>query len=98
MKHRKDVRKDQMMSDAPVTRQPVPRPRWNDYQAVQRATMNHSSSILQNAPSVSQTGSRPANQSVKRAGRSPSPSDSDSTCYTQLTKTEATQNTKLDPN
>lgn len=31
-----------------------------------RATMNHSSSVLQNTTSVSQTESRPANQSVER--------------------------------
>lgn len=53
------------MSDVPMTRQPVPRPRWNDYQVVQRATMNHPSSILQNAPSLSQRVS----QSVSQAGR-----------------------------
>lgn len=36
-----------MMSDVPMTRQPVPRPRWNDYQVVRRAAMNHPSSLLQ---------------------------------------------------
>lgn len=64
---------EQTMSDVPVTRQPVPRPRWNDYQVVRRAAMNHASSILQNAPSLSQTASQPvnqlANQSVRQAGR-----------------------------
>lgn len=70
------------MSDAPVTRRAVPRPRWNDYQAVQRASVNHPSSILQNAPSVSQTASQPISQSGRQKGS-----------YRQLTK-----NTQLGPN
>lgn len=61
--------REQTMSDVPMTRQPVPRPRWNDYQVVQRATMNHPSSILQNAPSLSQTVSQSVSQSVSQAGR-----------------------------
>lgn len=45
----------QTMSDVLMTRRPVPRHRWNDSQVVRRAAMNHPSSILQNAPSVSQS-------------------------------------------
>lgn len=56
------------MSDVPVTRQPVPRPRWNDYQVVRRAAMNHPSSILQNAPSLSQTARQSVNQSGRQKG------------------------------
>lgn len=42
----KDVWMEQTMSDVPATRQPVPRPRWNDYQVFQRAAVSHASSIL----------------------------------------------------
>ncbi len=81
---------EQTMSDVPVTRQPVPRPRWNDYQVVRRAAMNHASSILQNAPSLSQTASQPvnqlANQSVRQAERKPIPTNLDCARPRQLAK------------
>lgn len=87
------------MSDVPTTREPVPCPRWNDYQVVQRAAMNHSYSILQNAPSLSQTAGRSvnrlANQSVRRAERRLIPSDLDTPRYRKLAKVKATQITKL---
>lgn len=66
MERARDVQNEQTMSDVPTTRQPVPRPGWNDYQVAQRATMNHPSSILQNAPSLSQTASQPASQSIRK--------------------------------
>lgn len=91
---------EQTMSDVPATRQPVPRPRWNDYQVFQRAAVSHASSILQKKKThdITVPDGRPVTQADRQTDGRRAGSHQLGWHLRQLAKMEGAQKTELNPN